>query len=246
MKVLICTSFFLSFVILSYSQYVSNSPTVKSSYDKGYIPPTQSYNIQKGGVKNEYAETIIDGKTVLGFPFIFYDWCEGNITLEDGKYYTGYKLKYDIYGQTILFLSGTKSLEVDGDIKEFTLVSVEGKIMRFINGRSLSRKNEILYYQVLADEESGSLLKVYKKVVVSSINQIIDVQGTKSLETKIEYFYYNKISKKLLPIKKEKADIENVLKIDNENSEKLKLINYDFTVEDKFVSFFKNFLKDRK
>jgi hypothetical protein len=243
MKKLFYIFSFLFLSIFSYAQYVSNSPTVKSSFQKGYIPPTQSYNIQKGGVKNEYSEMLIDGKTVMGFPFIFYDWSKGSITLQDGKYYTGYKLKYDIYGQTILFLNDDKSLEVDGEIKEFTLVSPEGNVLQFINGKSLIKQKSNLYYEVLANAEKGMLLKVYKKVVTSILNQIIDVQGNKSLELQTEYFYYNKSSKKLLPVKKEKSDIEKVLKIDNENSEKLKLITYDFTEEKEFISFFNTFLK---
>jgi hypothetical protein len=243
MKKLIYLFFFLFLSIFSYAQYVSNSPTVKSSFTKGYIPPTQSYNIQKGGVKNEYAEMVIDGKTVMGFPFIFYDWSAGSITLQDGKYYTGYKLKYDIYGQTILFLNGDKSLEVDGDIKEFTLLTPESNFIKFINGKSFTKQKGNLYYEVLADAEKGMLLKIYKKVVTSIINQIIDVQGTKYLEMQTEYFYFDRVSKKVLPVKNEKADIEKILKIDSENSEKLQLITYNFAEEKEFISFFKIFLK---
>jgi hypothetical protein len=243
MKKLIYLFSFLFLSIFSYAQYVSNSPTVKSSFEKGYIPPTQSYNLQKGGVKNEYAEMIIDGKTIVGFPFIFYDWSEGSITLQDGKYYTGYKLKYDIYGQTILFLNANKSLEVDGEIKAFTLLSPEGNIIQFINAKSLSKQKSNLYYEVLADAEKGMLLKTYKKIVTSIINQIVDVQGTKYLEMQIEYFYFDRVSKKLLLIKNEKSDIEKVLKIDTENSEKLQLITYNFAEEKEFVSFFKTVLK---
>jgi hypothetical protein len=243
MKKLIYLFSFLFLSIFSYAQYVSNSPTVKSSFTKGYIPPTQSYNIQKGGVKNEYAEMIIEGKTVIGFPFIFYNWAEGSITLQDGKYFTGYKLKYDIYGQTILFLNGDKSLEVDGEIKEFTLQNPEGNITQFINAKSLSKQKSNLYYEVLANAEKGMLLKVYKKVVTSIINQIVDVQGTKYLEMQTEYFYFDRVSKKLLPVKNEKSDIEKVLKIDAENSEKLKLNTYDFANENEFISFFKTVLK---
>ncbi len=242
MKTLLQLLFFLFLSVFLYAQNISNSSTVKNSFDN-YFPPTIGYNTQNGGQKNEHAETIIDGKPIMGFPFIFYDWSEGSITLKDGKFYTGYKLKYDIYGQTILFLNSDRSLEVDGEIKEFTILSPKGNILQFINGKSSLKQKNNLYYELLVDAESGMLLKVYKKAIASIINQIVDVHGNKYFEMRTEYFYFDKVSKKLVPIKNEKLIIEKVLKIDNENSEKLKLGSYNFTEEKEFISFFKTFLK---
>ena len=241
MKPLFCALFFLCSSIISYSQYISNSS--RSAFDNGSLPSAISFDIQKNGEKQPYTETIIDGKPVAGFPYIFYDWVMGSILLKDGKYYNGYKLKYDIYGQTILFLDGNKTLEVEGgDVKEFTLTSKDGKEMNFINANNLKKGRASLYYQILADAKGGLLLKSYRKVIAKTINQIVDVQSTKYLEIETKFLYFNKNEKKLSSLNGEQ-DLLKAFDINKEKAEELRISNYQFEKEADLVAFFNTFFK---
>lgn len=193
--------------------------------------------------------TIIDGQRVLGIPFLFPEWLEGSLTTPDGRVYTDYKYKYNVENQTVSFLNKQDSLEVNENIKEFTLkyVNKDSVIqLRFVNSNQYPKKgNPTGYFEVLLDDPRGQLLKLNKKVVANSSDGIISNGSRKYLKAEPSYFYYDKTTKKMHKIK-ENTDITSVLPVTKENAEEMHLDTFDLSMEDNIIRLFKSYFEQSK
>jgi hypothetical protein len=185
--------------------------------------------------------TIINGQRVMGIPFLFPEWLEGSLTTPDGRVYTEYKYKYNVQNQTISFMGGTDSLEVNEDIKEFTLkyVMKDSAIqLRFVHSNQYQKNGASVYYEVLADDPKGQLLKLNKKVVANTGDGIIANRTSKYLKAEPSYFYYNKSTKKLQKIK-ENSDMRSILSIPEENVAEMNIDTFDLSREDNIIRLIK-------
>src|SRR5262245_13539776 len=86
--------------------------------------------------------TIVNGEEIYGLPFLYGDWENGSILTANNRLVSKYMLRYNIYNQSIMFLNGKDSMEVDEGVKEFSLTLHHGlpdtvETMRFVNGGQL-------------------------------------------------------------------------------------------------------------
>lgn len=193
------------------------------------------------------AYTIIDGERVLGIPFLFIDWYGGSLTTPDGRVYTDYKFKYNVENQTVSFLNGKDSLEVNEEIKEFTLSARIGDSVinsRFINSNQY-QKGKTTYYEVLIDNERGQVLKTNKKVVATTGDGIIASKTSKYLKLESEFFYYDKSTKKITRIKPS-GNFASILKLSEEEVKEINMDSFDASKEEEILRFFKLYFEKKK
>lgn len=191
--------------------------------------------------------TIIDGDKVLGIPFLYIDWLPGALTTPDGRVYSDYTFKYNVHDQTVSFLNGKDSLEVNEDIKEFTLKVKAGDSMitsRFISSSQFG-KGKTTYYEVLLDNEEGQLLKTNQKVVASLSSGVITSSSKKYLKLESVYFYYDKTTKKLIKIKPG-TDIRSLLHLSEEEAKQLNTGMYDMANEQDVIQLMKAYFAKKK
>lgn len=192
--------------------------------------------------------TIIDGQRVLGIPFLFLEWQDGSLTTPDNRVYTDYKYKYNVENQTISFINGKDSMEVNEEIKEFTLKVLKKDSVinvRFVHGNQYQKRvNAPFYYEVLLDNDKGQLLKLNKKVVTTVGDGILAARTSKYLKLEPSYYYYDKQTKKLIRIK-ETTDITTIIPLTEEDKKELSPDSFDFGNEENTIKFFKQYF-DRK
>src|SRR5207253_1732773 len=143
--------------------------------------------------------------------------------------------------QTVFFLSGTDSLEVNDEVKEFSLV-VSGdsnKVERFdfVNANQYKKEKDPLYYEVLADHNVGQLLKANKKFVEEGHDGLPVHEGKKVFGITVEYWYYDKQSKKITRIKGSGSNISQLIKLTDEDAAVLQLNSMDFNREEDLIKF---------
>ena len=187
---------------------------------------------------DEYS-VIVKGKRVLGTPWLVPDWMNGSLTTPDNRVYTIYKLKYDALNQAVFFLNGKDSLEVNEDIKEFSLTIKAPDttiVTRFISSNQYQTEKKAFYYEVIIDNSMGQLLKTNQKVVTEASNGLPAYDGKKVLAIESEYFYYDKASKKLIKIKVNGSNLKEVLK--PEVTSQIDFTKYIFNNEDDLNNFF--------
>lgn len=177
---------------------------------------------------------IINGLKVSGTPFLFQDWFNGSITTDDGRIYSAYRLRYNAYHQTVFFLNGTDSLEVNEPIKEFVLAVKYADslvMMRFVNGAQYKKERKPVFYELLVDGDKGQLLKLNKKIVTDAANGLPIPDGRHFFGFETSYFYYNKTTKKLIPLKQDAANVATVLDITSEAEKNSIASQYDYAKE---------------
>lgn len=185
---------------------------------------------------------LIDGDEVLGFPFLYYGWNNGTVTTGDGKMFSNFKLKYNIYNQTVFFSDGKDSLEAAGPIRRFTLLIPDGQKTQtctFVNAEMFGKATGTLYYEVLADSDGWELLKLNRKTVKPIHNGLPVQQGRKAFYIETAVFFYNKQQKKLIPVKSDWQRMASSLKLSDEEKSQLHVNNIDFGKEQDLISFFK-------
>ena len=189
---------------------------------------------------------IINGEEVLGFPFLYYSWNNGLVTTADGRTFSNYRLKYNIFNQTIFFSNGKDSLEASDPIKEFYLLIPEDKTQRkytFIHSDQFKKEKNPFYYEVMADSANWELLKVNRKAVVVTHNALPVYQGKKVFQLEATYFFYNKQAKKIIPVKNDWSLVSASLKLTKEDEARLNMETFDFSKEPDIVSFFELFTR---
>lgn len=206
-----------------------------------YNVSTQAARATRGADNPEGKTTMIDGNRVAGFPFLYDQWLPATITLQDGRVFENYKIKYDTYHQIVFFLSGKDSLEVADPIKDFTLEAPLRK-MSFTNAGLYKKQKRASYYEILFDAAKGQLLKANKKILGTDGSSLVDAANAKYFKTASEYFYYNITTDKLIQIGNTAQSIRSDLKLTKEQEEKLNFSSFDFSNDTDIITFFKSYL----
>jgi hypothetical protein len=192
---------------------------------------------------------IINGVKVFGTPFLYHDWADGTIIGTDGQIFTGYKLKYNAYDQSVLFQQGNDSLEVTNEIKDFTLtikVRDSSEVLHFINANQFKKEKTKFYYEVLAEDDGGQLLRYDKKFVNDADKSMPTLEGQKFFDMEFSYFYYDITRKKLTRIKADGSNIESILGKDAIAKSGVSLSDYFLATEKGLRNFFTDFFDARK
>jgi hypothetical protein len=184
--------------------------------------------------------TIINGERVLGVPFLYAEWHKGSLSTPDGRVYTDYGFKYNVENQTVFFINGKDSLEVNEDIKEFTLTVAKNdttfESIKFVNANQYQKSSRVSYYEIVMDNERGTLLRLNEKKVASLGDGLLASKAQKYLKLERTYFYYDKQKKKLSKIKSTE-NMLSILKISDEDAKKMQLNQYDLTKEEDIIAF---------
>ncbi|MET0393114.1 MAG: hypothetical protein ABW019_08220, partial [Chitinophagaceae bacterium] len=192
--------------------------------------------------------TIIDGERVMGTPFLYITWLSGTLTTPDGRVYTDYTFRYNVRDQTISFLNGTDSLEVNEEIKEFTLNVKSGDSVvrtRFLSSAQVGSKGKPVYYEVMLDDANGQLLKSNEKVVASLSSGLLTTSSRKYLKLESTCYYYDKVKKKLTKIRPS-TDIAALLQLSEQQAKELNISTYDLTSEEEVLRLIKAGLEKKK
>jgi hypothetical protein len=190
--------------------------------------------------------TVIKGQKVAGIPFLFMEWNNGILTTPDGRVYSDYKFKYNVYDQTVFFLNGKDSLEVNEEIKEFTLkIPVADSIItsRFIHS-SQFHKGDPVYYEVLLDNDKGQLLKTNQKVVANAESNLLTTQTKKYLKLESAYFYFDKKTKKIAKIRAY-GNFASVLGLSEQEAKELQVDSFDPSKEEDVIRLFKKYFEKK-
>lgn len=121
--------------------------------------------LSKGADGNPvFEKSYID---VQGSPYLQEDWAIGNVTLKNGKSYTGVGLKYDQVKDELLFRNEKNEMNTFAQpVKSFTITSRKNNSqLLFRNGFApVKAATENSWYQVLADGKVQLLFRNVKKV----------------------------------------------------------------------------------
>jgi hypothetical protein len=151
-----------------------------------------------GSDRGIVTESFINGESVKGDPFLIEDWVNGSVTLENGQKYDGYKLKFNANTQTIFFLNGKESAELDQPVSEFTLMPANKPAMNFVNVKVLNKKEKKpLFVEVLFDYDNCQLLRFFNKKVENYSEKSTSISGSKYLKNIEEYLIFDKETKKI-------------------------------------------------
>jgi hypothetical protein len=189
--------------------------------------------------------TIVDGKKILGSPFLFEEWFDGIINTPDERTYN-YKLRYNTYKQTVSFKNGNDSLDVSEEIKDFFLtIPVNDTVIvsHFVNASQYRKEKLQYYYEILLDGNKGQLLKATHKVINKLMSdELLGLKGKLYFSTENDYYYFEKASKKIIKIPCANDDCSKYLTPDTAMIAKLNSL--DLNNEDELIQFFKLFLKN--
>jgi hypothetical protein len=187
----------------------------------------------------------ISGMQVVGTPFLYHDWSAGTILTKDGRTFTGYKLRYDIYDQAVSFLNGKDSLDVNDEIKVFTLLvktdSVNTDKFTFVNANEYKKEKDVFYYELLVDSSYGQLLRVSRKFVAEGHNGLPVFEGKKVFDLQAEYYYYNTSTKKISRIKGNNSNVSQLLGLTKSDEETLGMDRINFNQEADILNFFQSY-----
>jgi hypothetical protein len=183
----------------------------------------------------------INGYNVLGNPYYGYKWLEGYLETMDGRKFGPVSLRYELYHQQIQLLNRKDSLTVTDEIKEFTLkLPMGGSVTekKFINSNLVKKDKKVFYYEVLADDKKGQLLKTNKLTMEHHAPGIPSSEGIRRFAFHEQYYFFNKDSGKLFKISSGGSNITSILNLDQIMQKQLKLKSYDFNIESALVNFF--------
>lgn len=159
---------------------------------------------------------------VQGYPFLFEQWTNGIIRLNNGKSFTNVQLKYDLVSDELFFkdIKSDQTLKFVDQVVEFKLLpsgqsTEQALIFRngFLSEEALSPK---AYYQVLYDGGVKLLKRKIKKVV--EIKPFNSASSTKIFE-EIEGYFIGK-DNKTFRVRKDKKQILSLLGTRTEELEK--------------------------
>ncbi len=189
-----------------------------------------------------YKAYIINGRNVVGSPFLYEDWLQGKIETTDGRIFEGYKLKYNAFHQTLFFKTPTDSLEVNESVKSFNLLSTynnEVKNLYFDYFDKVPKLNTPVYLEVLYDGDKGKLYKLNTKTVTPTSSNLPNNSENLVFDLKYHIFYFTKKGNKLLLIKYDFSNLEDVLKPSPAALAILKTMKKDFKEEASLINYVK-------
>ena len=192
--------------------------------------------------QNYTLTTVIDGENIAGTPYLDFQWRRGTILLKDGRIFDSYLLKFDTYHQEVMFLNGKDSMDVADPIKEFIIEDRKGDVHHFINAEEYKKQKSPLFYEVLAEEKRGQLLKT-QHAVAATKDALTNAKVNKYITIESEYFYYDKASGKVIPMKFSASSVKSAIRLTPEEENTLFFSGYRFNDEDDLVKFFREYLK---
>jgi hypothetical protein len=188
---------------------------------------------------------IIDGRKVVGTPFLYHDWLNGSVTTADGRVFNGYRLKYNAFQQTIYFHNGIDSLEVDDPVRSFILILPSGdtnSVFTFINSSQIKEEKKPMYYELLLENPTWQLLKFNRKFVAEASKTLPVAEGRKVFDLEVSYYIFNKSTKKLTRLKASGTNIASTLALNKE--QEADLVNYDFSAESDILRYFQKYFSE--
>ena len=225
----------------SISAQVTGQPAVRTELNYGNRAQDIIYDRAKIYLDGQVY--LINGLQVVGSPFLYPNWNGGSIISVQEKTFSGYKLKYNVFSQTVFFQQGKDSLEVNEAVKQFILLvptdSNTVQTFTFVHSDQFSKEKTPHYYEVLLDNEKGLLLKANQKIVGEPDNGLPVQSGKKVFRLDVSFSYFDKKSKKLTKIKGNGANIEKVLGLNGEELKRLGTDTIDFNMEPDLVRLFK-------
>ena len=229
---------FLS-LLIAFSFAASSNAQTGIVFSNGFSNLVFPY---KTDPQNYSLNTLIDGEFIAGTPYLDFQWRKGSILLKDGKSFDNYLLKFDTYHQVVMFLAGKDSLEVSDPIKEFTIDDHKGETHHFVNAAEYKKQKKPLFYEILAEEKRGQLLKTTRAIATTS-DAITNAKENKRLKFVYEYFYYDNATGKTTPLKFSKASIKNAIGLTPQEENELFFSSAALNDEDDLVTFFRVYLK---
>jgi hypothetical protein len=245
----VLTAFFV--LLIASVVNAQSHPPILHPLDRtsSYFGQQAQEQISERGILNvKDVSTEIDGEKVTGAPFLYYEWYPGTVLTTNGRSYEGYKLRYDVYHQVLLFQNGDQSMEVNEPVKEFTLVApgYDGQFQKFtfIHSDNVKKLSHPVYFELMAGNDYGQLLKLNtKKVAAADINVAIK-SDMKAFQLEAEYYYFDRVSKKLSRIKAIGSNIQSILNDTKITTEVLS--KYDLSKETGLLQFFRTYLETPK
>ncbi|TXJ29678.1 MAG: hypothetical protein E6Q24_00245 [Chitinophagaceae bacterium] len=220
-------------------QPATPAPAAAGMYPNTGMATEDEFN-RRGRLYNTAYYVMVDGQKVMGTYFWDPEWLEGSLITGDNRLVNVYKFKYDSYHQSVFFLTEKDSLEVDEEVKEFTLRQPTGdsvKSFRFINSNQYKKGEKANYYQLLVDKDKGQLLKLNQKKVTDLSEGIAVNEGKKYFEETAQYFYYNKEKKKLIKLKLTETAVQSALGLDEKQAQDIQGHNGNMAIEKDLISF---------
>ena len=200
------------FVVLNNNKLAAQIMGPQATYINNFSFNVDNRKAQNGNSTQFFY--LINNKKTYGTPFLFNSWQPGVITMADGKVYEQYVLKYNIYNQELNFKLNNDSLVVDTDVASFTVVDdydTAKKVIRFVHANGFGDKRNNRFYEVLNENEFGVYLRFNKKIPVSVSTSIVENEAAAVMEYQVEYFYYNKATKKNKVVKNNNSNWTELL-----------------------------------
>ncbi|PZR23016.1 MAG: hypothetical protein DI535_25010 [Citrobacter freundii] len=195
---------------------------------------------RRGNTYNTTNFIFIDGQKVMGTVFWEHQWLPGILSLADGRKINVYKYRYDVYHQTIHFLNGSDSLEITDPVIELALIEHPGDTARFVNSDQFDKKATPVYYEVLADNDRGELLKL-NQLKIGELNDagLPTRDSKKVFLSNNSYYYYDKQKKKLARLKSGNSNIAQLMNVQTADLQGPQLKDLDIAKEEGLIAFVK-------
>jgi hypothetical protein len=248
MKYLItfCCSLFIGLISVAQPGGPTLHPLERTSTYGGQLKANDMI-YERGIMSVKNVSCVINGATVNGSPFLYYEWYPGTVYTLSGRTFDGYKLRYDVYHQVLLFNNAGQSLEVNEPVRKFTLMAPgrDNKIEQFtfIFSDEIKKEAKPFYYELLAENESGQLLKMNTKKIAEADMELALKSDTKIFKLESSLYYYDVASKKITRIKANGSNIRSMLKLPVSAEEEI--AKYDFSRETDVIGFFKNYFSSK-
>jgi hypothetical protein len=165
----------------------------------------------------------------------------GSITFRSGKTVDNTKVLYDLYNQKAGIEMNEGLFEADEPVRSFSISLPEkfgnGKLL-FKSSAEFGNEDMKAFFNVLADGEKASLLKLYKIKLSPDPTNTMD-RDAKVFEQYYEYYLYSK--KDLQKIKLKEKDILRALGGDQRLSDFIAKSNLDLSKEADVIQLITNY-----
>ncbi len=185
---------------------------------------------------------VIKGETVLGSPFLFWDWNPGRLKTPDGREYTTMKFKYDVYDQVVHFNDGKDSMEVNEPVDEFSIIVKESdgdQVYNFKKSEAFGKNKNKGFYEVVQEGKNISVLKYYKMEIISLTYNIGNSSSNRSFDMKYSYWVFIKDAKKVVELKGNFKDLLNYAKLTPGQTETIDALNLNYDKEASAIALIK-------
>jgi hypothetical protein len=170
---------------------------------------------------------VANAVSIEGTPYYNTSWSRGTLTLFNKKKYQGVSVKLNLQTDDVLYIDEETKKELialKGSVWEVEVGDPEknGLLVRFRCGYPVIGNNDVkTYYQVL-EKGKATLLKQLKKTV-NEEKPFNSATVIRRYETEKSYFLFTGNS--MLPLKRKKEDLLNVLADQNEKVDEFIRIN---------------------